>query len=168
MASTKTRKEAPRKMVSPYHKTLAMERHFPEVVTGDKNLTEFANAAKVHTSTASVFLAAKSQEFALENRRKFFAFSSRDAVVFNDAAKRQMDILETLNRKPFALWDEDERKLEKHALSCLKSLHPFLVLAASVAHVPMPGLPAPQDDDESEESSVQSQEGRPATLRDGL
>lgn len=155
-------------MVSPYHKTLAMERHFSEVVTGDKNLTEFANAAKVHTSTASVFLAAKSQEFALENKRKFFAFSSKDAVVFNDAAKRQMDILESLNRKPFALWDEDERKLEKHALSCLKSLHPFLVLAASVAHVPMPGLPIPQNDDESPDNASDMQQLQPAGLRDGL
>jgi hypothetical protein len=68
----------------------------------------------------------------LSNKARFFQFAPRHAAAFNGAAERQITILEQLNAKPLRLWKDEDRKLERHALACIKSIHPFLQLAASV------------------------------------
>ena len=161
-----------RTRATPYHKTLAMERALPGVLDGELTTETFAKASRVHIATASLFLADKAEKYALENKRKFFAFSSADGIIFNDAARRQMDVLASLNGRPFTSWDAEDRKLERHALACLKALHPFLILCAQVAKTtlaPLPGTPGAQDDSQLLDDESPDDYGESSgTLADGL
>ena len=128
-------------------------------------MIDLAKAAHVQERTARNFLATKVADFAEHNRRKFFAFAPRHAAAFNGAAERQITILEQLNAKPLHEWDDEDRKLERHALACIKSIHPFLQLAASI----LPTTIAPlKSDNPPGESPTPDDQLQPESADDGV
>lgn len=149
-----------------YCKTIALEAALPVVVKEQLGIAEMAKLAGVHTSTANRFLARKAEEYSATNKARFLHLEPRHAAAFNAAAERQMEWLEALNDKPRHQWDAADFKLERHALSCLKSLAPFLELAAHAlakpsTHKAIPDAPESENPNDSEPPA-------PATLGDGL
>jgi hypothetical protein len=148
-----------------YAKTLALESALPRVIEEQLNIPELAKLANVHTTTANRFLARKAEEYAAYNRNKFLGLTAEHATTFNQAAERQMEWLAELNAKPRHRWTEADFKVERHALACLKSLTPFLELAA----VALRGAsPRSQGAQHVGESPTESEPEPDATLSDGL
>lgn len=162
----RTKAKKGRKRASPYAQTLILESLVPRIMEEKMTIPDVARAAQIDDSTAGNFLRRKAQEFAEVNRRKFLAFTPRHAATLNATAERQMTIMEQLNAKPLHLWDADDRKLERHAIACLKAISPFLELAArALATAP----PLRENPHTSEGENPQDDTpAAPATLGDGL
>lgn len=153
-----------RACASPYAKTLVMETLLPRVIDERMSIPDLAQAAHVDTSTARNFLAKKASEFASHNRHKFLGLTAEHATTFNAAAERQMEWLAELNAKPRHRWTEADFKVERHALACLKSLTPFLELAATALR----SSPHSAKPEQTGESPSESAPAEPVTLGDGL
>lgn len=145
-----------REKQSAYTRQLKLEIALPRAIDEKMNVDQLARAAGVGTRLATEFVGRKVKEFALQNKAQFFPFEPRHGAVFNGAATRNIELLETLNAIPPHKWTAEDRKLERHALACIKAIHPFLQLAALASPVqirPLSVSKSPKNIDETEEET---------------
>lgn len=115
---------------------------------------DFARAAKTAEKTASDFLRTKLRIYAETNKSQLLRLRPQDASAINATGTRQLERLAMLAEKPPERWTREDYALEKHALSCLKAVSPWLYQALNT---PDPSTQSPDTGSEA-----------PAELSDGL
>lgn len=142
-----------------------LEAALPEMIAvRGANVSFLAEKANVCQNTASNFLAKRARELRKRNDATLFQFSPEHAATLHEAADRQFRRLRALSLIPDHEWTEEHSRMERQALSCLKSVHPFLTLCA----LELPEKLAPLPDGASSDSPTENDQDAPATLADGL